>query len=85
MIHVVWYKRDLRTHDHRPLVEAARRGPVLPLYVIEEEYWRLPDTSLRQWSFITECLRELDAELSRLGQPLILRRGSVTDVLDVLH
>ena len=85
MIHLVWYKRDLRTHDHRPLVEAARRGTVLPLYVIEEAYWRLTDTSLRQWAFIAECLRELDAELGRLGQRLVLRRGSVTDVLDVLH
>nr|MDJ0889968.1 deoxyribodipyrimidine photo-lyase [Gammaproteobacteria bacterium] len=85
MIHVVWFKRDLRTHDHRPLVEAAQRGPVLPLYVIEEDYWYLPDTSLRQWRFTAECLAELDTALERMGQRLILLRGSVPEVLDVLH
>ncbi|MDJ0861611.1 MAG: deoxyribodipyrimidine photo-lyase/cryptochrome family protein [Gammaproteobacteria bacterium] len=85
MIHVVWFKRDLRTHDHRPLVEAAQRGPVLPLYVIEEDYWYLPDTSLRQWRFTAECLAELDTALERMGQRLILRRGSVPEVLDLLH
>jgi hypothetical protein len=26
--HIVWFKRDLRVQDHRPLVEAARLGPV---------------------------------------------------------
>ncbi len=85
MVYVTWYKRDLRTHDHRPLVEAARRGAVLPLYVIEEEYWRLPDTSQRQRAFTSECLAELDTGLCRLGQRLTLRRGSVTAVLEQLH
>ena len=85
MIQVVWYKRDLRIHDHRPLAEAARLGPVLPLYVIEEDYWTLADTSARQWAFVADCLRELDHELRGLGQPLALRRGEVVSVLDELH
>ncbi len=45
MLQVVWFKRDLRIVDHTPLAEAARRGPVLPLYVAEPDYWGLPDTS----------------------------------------
>jgi deoxyribodipyrimidine photo-lyase len=85
MIQVVWYKRDLRIHDHRPLAEAVRLGPVLPLYVIEEDYWTRPDTSARQWAFVADCLRELDRELRGLGQPLVLRRGEVVAVLDELH
>ena len=40
MTTVVWFKRDLRTRDHAPLVAAASLGePVIPLYVIEDEYW----------------------------------------------
>ena len=42
---VVWFKRDLRLADHRPLAEAARRGPVLPLFVVEPDFWRLPELS----------------------------------------
>ena len=30
-LHIVWFKRDLRLADHRPLAEAMRLGPVLPL------------------------------------------------------
>jgi len=28
---VVWFKRDLRVHDHAPLAHAAAHGPVLCL------------------------------------------------------
>jgi len=82
---VVWFKRDLRVVDHAPLVEAAARGPVLPLYVAEPGYWRLPDTSGRQWEAICDGLRELREDLARLGQPLVLRTGDVVQVLEQLH
>lgn len=36
---LVWFKRDLRLHDHAVLVEAATHGPVLCLYVIEPSVW----------------------------------------------
>ena len=36
-LQIVWFKRDLRTVDHRPLVEAAARGPLMPLFVVEPE------------------------------------------------
>ena len=81
---VVWFKRDLRVHDHRPLVEGLRHGPVLPLYVAEPGLWAEPDASLRQWEFIRESLQELRAELSGLGQPLVVRTGEVTWVLSEL-
>jgi len=42
---VVWFKRDLRLHDHTPLAEAAREGPVLCLYVVEPGLWAQPDAS----------------------------------------
>jgi deoxyribodipyrimidine photo-lyase len=85
MIQVVWFKRDLRTTDHRPLAAAASAGPVLPLYVVEPEYWRLPDTSRRQWIALRSALVELSVRLSALGAPLIVRRGTVTEVLAKIH
>ncbi|MGL4240372.1 MAG: deoxyribodipyrimidine photo-lyase, partial [Beijerinckiaceae bacterium] len=85
MIQVVWFKRDLRIHDHAPLAEAALRGPVLPLYIAEPGYWALPDTSARQWEFIAEALRDLREDLGGLGQPLIVRTGVVVELLARLH
>jgi deoxyribodipyrimidine photo-lyase len=79
---IVWFKRDLRVDDHRPLLEAAARGPVLPLYVVEPELWQQPDASERQWLFCRESLIELRQSLAALGQPLVLRSGDVVQVLE---
>ncbi len=81
-LQVVWFKRDLRVADHRPLAKAAEQGAVLPLYVAEPELWRQPDMSARHWAFVAESLEELRQELAALGQPLVIRVGRVTEVLE---
>ena len=87
-INIVWFKRDLRIHDHAPLTIAANlqsKGiKVLPLYVVEPDYWRLPDSSARHWRFISHSLTELNQALSNLGQGLLLEHGSIIDVLNKL-
>jgi deoxyribodipyrimidine photo-lyase len=85
MVQIVWFKRDLRVVDHKPLVDASIVGPIIPLYVVEPDYWRLPDTSRRQWLAIHAALDELSQSLSKLGAPLITRVGSVIDVLADIH
>jgi len=85
VIQVVWFKRDLRTSDHAPLAAAAAAGPVLPLYVVEPDYWKLPDVSRRQWLAHRAALEELSERLSALGAPLIVRTGDVVDVLARIH
>ncbi len=81
MTNLLWFKRDLRTTDHPALAAAARHGAVLPLYIVEPEYWHGPDTSARQWAFTAECLVGLRDELAALGQPLIVRTGEAVAIL----
>ncbi|MEM7547528.1 MAG: deoxyribodipyrimidine photo-lyase [Pseudomonadota bacterium] len=81
-LQIVWFKRDLRVSDHRPLTEAAAAGPVLPLYIIEPALWAERDMAGRHWDFIAESLVELRSGLAALGQPLVIRIGEVTDILD---
>jgi len=83
-LNIVWFKRDLRTQDHAPLFEAAKCGHVLPLYIIEPEYWQEPDTSKRQWEFIEECLSELDEDLQSLGAQLVTKVGNVVGIFQKL-
>ena len=83
-VNIVWFKRDLRVKDHLPLYSAVESGKVLPLYIVEPEYWSLPDTSSRQYQFIKQSLIELDARLERLGQPLQVRVGDAVDVFNTL-
>ena len=78
---LVWYKRDLRVHDHPALSMASAIGAVLPLYIVEPEYWALPDTSARQWAFTADCLVDLQGELGLLGAPLVVRVGEAVEVL----
>ena len=82
---VVWFKRDLRVHDHAPLVHAARRGPLLCLYVLEPSLWAQPDCALQHYRFLQESLRDLAGQLRACGAPLHLAVGEVPDVLARLH
>ncbi|MEO9652898.1 MAG: deoxyribodipyrimidine photo-lyase [Roseobacter sp.] len=79
---IVWFKRDLRVQDHAPLLAASQTNrPVIPLYIVEPEYWQQPDAARRHWHFIHDCLVDLNKDLSDLGQPLIVRVGKVVDVI----
>ncbi|MGD9255144.1 MAG: FAD-binding domain-containing protein [Chromatiales bacterium] len=81
MIQVVWFKRDLRVHDNEALTRAAEQGPVLPLYIVEPDLWRQPDSSSRHWTFCRESLLSLREALADLGQPLVIRQGPAVTVL----
>ncbi|MBU6372311.1 MAG: deoxyribodipyrimidine photo-lyase [Alphaproteobacteria bacterium] len=86
MIEVVWFKRDLRVHDHAPLAAACAGGrPVAPLYIIEPELWRQAEMAGRHYAFLAESLADLDAALRARGGRLIVRVGEAVDVLAELH
>ena len=82
---LVWFKRDLRVLDHRPLTEAAELGRVLPVYVIEPEVIEAADFDALHWDFIQESLVDLNASLEELGARLLIQRGEVCDVFQELY
>lgn len=81
---LLWFKRDLRLADHAAIVLAAGCGSVLPVYIVEPDYWALPDTSARQWQAVAEGLTDLRADLSAFGGTLVIRSGDAVEVLDRL-
>lgn len=81
-MHLLWFKRDLRISDHAALFHAAKSGqPVLPIFIVEPDYWQQPDVSQRHWQFVTEALACLQQDLQRLGQPLLVFYGAATKVI----
>lgn len=84
-MNVVWFKRDLRIHDHAPLTLAAAQGDVLPVYIFEPALWSQPDMSYRQYEFLKECLYELNEVLTALGCPLIVKVGDAISILESLR
>lgn len=83
-VQVVWFKKDFRLCDHRCLSMAAEKGPILPLYILEPDYWALEDTSYRQYQFLKGCAEETAQELSELGVKLAVQVGDVVAVLSAL-
>ena len=82
---VVWFKRDLRLHDHAALAQALRHGPVLCLYIVEPTLWSQPDAARQHYHFALESLRDLYRALRGRGGVLQVVTGEATAVLDRLH
>ncbi len=82
---LVWFKRDLRVHDHAPLVQAARSGPCLFLYLYEPELLESEEFDSSHLRFINQSLAELDRELRARGGALVIRVGEATEVLEKLQ
>jgi len=79
---IIWFKRDLRISDNAAVFAAAQKNlPVIPLFIIEPDYWKLPDVSRRHWHFIHDSLVDLKDELILAGAPLVVRCGEAVEVL----
>ncbi len=81
---IVWLRRDLRLADQAAFHAAAASGPVIPVYVMDDETpkHRRMGAASRWW--LHHSLASLDATLQAIGSRLILRRGSCDEVLAVL-
>ncbi len=82
---LVWFKRDLRIHDHAALVAAQAHRDALALFIIEPEWLQSPECDASHVDFALGCLAELRAALAGLGMPLLVRVGSAVPVLAQLH
>ena len=80
---IVWFRRDLRVHDHPALTAAHREaGRVVPVFVLDPrllDAGRFPSRN-RAW-FLLAALRELRDALRERGGDLLVRRGRPEDVL----
>lgn len=85
MLDVVWLKRDLRIHDHRPLTEALRTGrPILTIYVVEPSIWIGTELSARHFQFVKESLRDLQQQFRKKGGELYVAVAEIEDVLQAI-
>lgn len=83
-VQVVWFKRDLRCHDHAPLAEAVARGALCALYVHEIEMIGAEDFSAQHSGFIRECLDDLHGDLACRGGTLLEFIGTAVDTFEQL-
>jgi deoxyribodipyrimidine photo-lyase len=78
---LVWFRQDLRLADNPALTHAAKAGPVIALFVLDDDApgaWRWGGAS-RWW--LHHSLVALADALARHGIPLILRRGPAASIV----
>lgn len=78
MTAIWWIRRDLRLHDNRTLQAALDHGTVIPLFIFDPYFERVP---ARRRGFLTNNLKSLDAGLKERGSRLIVRSGTPVEVL----
>ena len=82
---VLWFRRDLRTHDLPALARAAEFDSILPCFIFDDRLiskGRFP--SPRRVEFMLGCLAELKEDLKQLGADLFVRRGDPAEILPAL-
>ena len=81
---ILWLRRDLRLADQAALAAAAHEGPVIPVYILDDETpkHRAMGGASRWW--LHHSLAALDAALRAKGSRLILRRGGAEATLAAL-
>ena len=81
---LVWFRgKDLRVHDHPPLLDAIAAGEVVPLFVLDP-YFLAPERARRlphRIQFLLESLAELSTTIAALGSRLIVVEGKSVEVV----
>jgi deoxyribodipyrimidine photo-lyase len=73
---IVWYRRDLRVHDHPALATAAREHDrVVPVFVTDPHFAGGRYASPRRAGYMYSALHALDRQLQELGSRLLFREG----------
>ena len=78
---LIWYRNDLRLHDHEPMYRALlQKAEVIPFYCFDKRQFTttsfgFPKTGAFRAQFLLEGVAELRNSLRQLGSNLIVRQG----------
>ncbi|MGQ4648395.1 DASH family cryptochrome [Lyngbya aestuarii] len=87
---LIWYRNDLRIHDHEPLHQALKaNAPVVPLYCFDERQfgttaYGFPKTGAFRGQFLLESIADLRKSWLSLGSDLLVRRGLPEEIIPPL-
>ena len=79
MAAIMWFRRDLRLHDNPALNAATAEGPVLPLFIIDPEFFDPAGDVMKAYQ-----LDALAALTASTDGHLVLRHGGPEEVLPAL-
>ncbi len=82
-VNIVWFKRDLRLVDHKPLDLAVKSGyPLILIYVFEPSVMEYDDSETRHWRFVNQSLSDMQKQLDQFGGKIYLFHQEVKTVFE---
>lgn len=69
---LIWFRQDLRIHDHAALWHTTQQGPCIALAVLSPEQWQLHQDARIKTDFYLRRLKYLKQQLQQLNIPLII-------------
>tara|TARA_B110000046_G_scaffold29074_1_gene30357 strand:+ start:34591 stop:35994 length:1404 start_codon:yes stop_codon:yes gene_type:complete len=84
---IIWFRKDLRVHDHEALVKALNNhDTVIPFYCFEETEFKTTSfgfekTGAFRAQFLIESVANLRENLQQLGSDLVIRQGNTAEQL----
>ncbi|MDX2075765.1 MAG: deoxyribodipyrimidine photo-lyase [bacterium] len=79
---IVWFRRDLRLHDHIPLYNAIQTGqPIIPLFIFDSAILDSKRISPARLEFMHNAIHALRDELRAVGGDLHIQYGNPADIL----
>ena len=81
---ILWFRQDLRLADQAALVAACASGPVIPIYILDDDAAGDKRMGGAQRWWLHHSLTQLSEALAAKGATLILRRGDSGSILRAL-
>ena len=87
---ILWYRNDLRTHDHEALWEAAQQtAQVVPVYIFDPRLLAghplgFAKAGAVRRQFLAEAVLDLRQQLRQVGSDLVVRVGLPEEILPAL-
>ena len=84
---IVWFRNDLRIHDHEALFRASENtNSVIPIYIFDERQFKdtrlgFKKTGTFRTQFLIEAVQNLRENLQKIGANLIVRIGKPEEIL----
>ena len=80
---ILWFRHDLRIDDNEAFNKACNDGEVLPIFIYDEDYWKLETSSSFHLNFMRESLDALNNELSsKYNSKISIFYGNTIEILN---
>ncbi|MFT7451733.1 MAG: deoxyribodipyrimidine photo-lyase, partial [Patescibacteria group bacterium] len=82
---IVWLKRDLRTQDHFPFLDAENAAEdYISIYIFEPTAMEYPDCSLRHLQFVYHSIGVMNQQLDKFGRSVMIFHAEAEEVFTCL-